>query len=141
MSNDSASNDSPSTRSLDRWSVDVRKVEKPWGYELIWAVTEIYVGKVLFIKAGQALSLQFHRQKDESWFVQSGRATLELGEAGSDTLTQGEIAAGDAFHYVPGTVHRVTAIEDTTILEVSTPHLDDVVRLEDAYGRAGTSAP
>ena len=140
MSNDSASNDSPSTRSLDRWSVDVRKVEKPWGYELIWAVTEIYVGKVLFIKAGQALSLQFHRQKDESWFVQSGRATLELGEAGSDTLTQGEIAAGDAFHYVPGTVHRVTAIEDTTILEVSTPHLDDVVRLADAYGREGTSA-
>ncbi len=140
MSNDSGANDS-SIGPLDRWSVDVRKVEKPWGYELIWAVTEIYVGKVLFIKAGQALSLQYHRQKDESWLVQSGRAMLELGEAASDTLTTGEIAAGAAFHYVPGTVHRVTAIEDTTILEVSTPHLDDVVRLEDAYGRAGTSAP
>jgi mannose-6-phosphate isomerase-like protein (cupin superfamily) len=95
---------------------------------------------VLFVKAGHALSLQYHQHKDESWFVQSGRATLELGDAGSDTLTKGEIAAGAAFHYVPGTVHRVTAIEDTTILEVSTPHLDDVVRLEDAYGRAGTSA-
>ena len=140
MSNDSASNDSPSTRSLDRWSVDVRKVEKPWGYELIWAVTEIYVGKVLFIKAGQALSLQFHRQKDESWFVQSGRAKLELGEVGETVLKEEVIGAGAAFHYVPGTVHRVSAIEDTTILEVSTPQVDDVVRLEDAYGRKGTSA-
>jgi mannose-6-phosphate isomerase len=126
---------------LDHWRVDVRKVEKPWGYELIWAVTDSYVGKVLFVKAGQALSLQYHREKDESWLVQSGRAKLELGAVGTDALVQGEIGAGSAFHYVPGTVHRVTAIEDTTILEVSTPHLDDVVRLEDAYGRAGTSAP
>ena len=133
--------DSPNIQSLDRWGVDVRKVEKPWGYELIWALTEKYCGKVLFVKAGQALSLQFHREKEESWLVQSGRATLELGEAGEGTLVQSVIEAGAAFHYVPGTVHRVTAIEDTTILEVSTPHLDDVVRLEDAYGRAGTSDP
>jgi mannose-6-phosphate isomerase len=133
--------DSPNIDSLDRWTVDVRKVEKPWGYELIWAHTDIYVGKVLFVKAGHALSLQFHREKDESWYVQSGRAKLELGEAGGPVLNEEVISAGAAFHYVPGTVHRVTAIEDTTILEVSTPHLDDVVRLEDAYGREGTSAP
>jgi mannose-6-phosphate isomerase len=132
---------SPNLDSLDQWAFEVTKVEKPWGYELIWARTEIYVGKVLFVKAGHALSLQFHRQKDESWLVQSGRAKLELGEAGASILKEEVIAAGAAFHYVPGTVHRVTAIEDTTILEVSTPQLDDVVRLEDAYGREGTSAP
>jgi mannose-6-phosphate isomerase-like protein (cupin superfamily) len=123
------------------WAFEPRKVEKPWGSELIWALTDIYCGKVLFVKAGQSLSLQYHEQKDESWLVQSGRATLELGHEGEGTLTSEEITAGAAFHYTPGTVHRVTAIEDTTILEVSTPHLDDVVRLEDAYGREGTSAP
>ena len=133
--------DSPNIQSLDRWGFGVQKVEKPWGYELIWALTDTYCGKVLFVKAGQSLSLQFHRQKEESWLVQSGRAKLELGEVGKSVLQQEVIAAGAAFHYVPGTVHRLTAIEDTTILEVSTPHLDDVVRLEDAYGREGTSAP
>jgi mannose-6-phosphate isomerase-like protein (cupin superfamily) len=132
---------SPNIDTLDQWAFEVRKVEKPWGHELIWAVTDIYVGKVLFVKAGQSLSLQFHREKDESWLVQSGRAKLELGEAGETVLKEEIVVAGAAFHYKPGTVHRVTAIEDTTILEVSTPHLDDVVRLEDAYGREGTSAP
>jgi len=132
--------DSPNLDSLDPWAFDVRKVEKPWGHELIWAQTEVYVGKVLFVKAGHSLSLQFHREKDESWLVQSGRAKLELGEAGESVLKEEVISAGAAFHYPPGTVHRVTAIEDTTILEVSTPQLDDVVRLEDAYGREGTSA-
>jgi mannose-6-phosphate isomerase-like protein (cupin superfamily) len=133
--------DSPNIRTLDRWNFDVRKVEKPWGYELIWAHTDVYVGKVLFVKAGHSLSLQFHREKDEAWFVQSGRAKLELGEVGESVLNEEVIGPGAAFHYVPGTVHRVTAIDDTTIVEVSTPHLDDVVRLEDAYGRQGTSAP
>ena len=133
--------DSPNLSSLDPWSVDVRRVEKPWGYELIWALTDVYCGKVLFVKAGHALSLQFHREKDESWLVQSGRAKLELGEVGAGVLQEEVIGAGAAFHYTPGTVHRVTALEDLTILEVSTPHLDDVVRLEDAYGRDGTSAP
>ena len=132
--------DSPNLASLDRWNFDVRRVEKPWGHELIWALSEAYCGKVLFVKAGCALSLQFHREKDESWLVQSGRAKLELGDAGQGVLTEVVIAAGAAFRYRPGTVHRVTAIEDTTILEVSTPHLDDVVRLEDLYGREGTSA-
>jgi mannose-6-phosphate isomerase len=121
--------------------VDVRRVPKPWGHETIWAHTETYVGKVLFVRAGHSLSLQFHREKDEAWFVQSGRARLELGEVGATILNEEVVTAGAAFHYVPGTVHRVTALEDTTILEVSTPHLDDVVRLEDAYGRQGTSAP
>jgi mannose-6-phosphate isomerase-like protein (cupin superfamily) len=133
--------DSPNLSSFDPWSVDVRRVDKPWGYELIWALTDVYCGKVLFVKAGHSLSLQFHREKDESWYVQSGRAKLELGEVGAGVLQEEVIAAGAAFHYTPGTVHRVTAIEDLTVLEVSTPHLDDVVRLEDAYGREGTSAP
>ncbi len=111
-----------------------RRIDKPWGYELIWAEAEHYVGKVLFVRAGQALSLQYHEHKDESWLVQEGRASLELGLEGGD-LNVVEIKAGDAFRYRPFTVHRVTAIEDTTILEVSTPHLDDVVRLDDRYGR------
>ena len=132
--------DSPNIDSIDRWAVEVRRVDKPWGYELIWALTDIYCGKVLFVRAGHSLSLQFHREKDESWLVQAGRAKGELGEAGEGMLMQEIVAAGAAFHFVPGTVHRVTALEDTTILEVSTPHLDDVVRLEDAYGREGTSA-
>jgi mannose-6-phosphate isomerase-like protein (cupin superfamily) len=132
---------SPNLDTLDQWAFDVRKVEKPWGHELIWALTDVYCGKVLFVKAGHSLSLQFHREKDESWLVQSGRAKLELGEVGETVLKEEIVVAGAAFHYAPGTVHRVTAIEDTTILEVSTPHLDDVVRLEDAYGREGTSAP
>lgn len=132
--------DSPNIETLDQWAFEVKKVEKPWGHELIWALTDVYCGKVLFVKAGHSLSLQFHREKDESWLVQSGRAKLELGKAGETFLQEEVIVAGAAFHYTPGTVHRVTAIEDTTILEVSTPHLDDVVRLEDAYGREGTSA-
>jgi len=123
------------------WTFESRRVEKPWGHELIWALTDVYCGKVLFVKAGHSLSLQYHEQKDESWLVQSGRASLELGLVGDGSLTEQVIETGATFHYAPGTVHRVTAIEDTTILEVSTPHLDDVVRLEDAYGREGTSAP
>ena len=133
--------DSPNFEGLDRWEFQPRRVDKPWGYELIWAHTELYVGKILFVRAGHSLSLQFHKEKDESWYVQSGRAELELGEAGQGVLNTEVIAAGASFHYAPGTVHRVTALEDTTILEVSTPHLDDVVRLEDRYGREGTSNP
>ena len=133
--------DSPNLDRLGDWEFDPRKVEKPWGSELIWAETEDYVGKVLFVRAGESLSLQFHRQKDESWLVQQGRAKLELGSAGDPVLSEAVIAAGACFRFRPGTVHRVTAIEDTTILEVSTPHLDDVVRLEDRYGREGTSEP
>ena len=131
--------DSTNIDSLDRWAFEPKRVEKPWGHELIWAFSERYCGKLLFVKAGFALSLQFHNEKDESWLIQSGKAKLELGEAGQSVLNEEVIGPGSAFRYRPGTVHRVTAIEDTTILEVSTPELDDVVRLEDLYGRAGTS--
>jgi mannose-6-phosphate isomerase-like protein (cupin superfamily) len=133
--------DSPNIDSLDAWTFETRRVEKPWGWELIWALTDRYAGKVLFVRAGESLSLQFHNEKDESWLVQSGRATVELGAVGEKVLKEEVVGPGAAFHYAPGTVHRVTALEDTTILEVSTPHLDDVVRLEDAYGREGTSEP
>ncbi|HZP27418.1 MAG TPA: cupin domain-containing protein [Acidimicrobiia bacterium] len=133
--------DSPNIDSVDPWAFEVRRVEKPWGYELIWALTDDYCGKLLFVAAGQSLSLQFHRRKDEAWLVQSGRARLELGRTGEGALREEVVTPGAAFHFAPGTVHRVTALEDTTILEVSTPELDDVVRLEDAYGRQGTSAP
>jgi mannose-6-phosphate isomerase len=131
--------DSPNLGSLDRWSFEARRVEKPWGHELIWALTDVYCGKVLFVAAGHSLSLQFHREKDESWLVQSGRCQIELGETGQAVLSEEVVGPGTALHYPPGTVHRITALEDTTILEVSTPHLDDVVRLEDLYGREGTS--
>ena len=133
--------DSPNYGSLDRFAFEPRRVEKPWGWELIWAVAEQYVGKVLFVRAGHSLSLLFHNEKDESWYVQAGRAELELGNAGSAILNKEVIVAGACFRFRPGTVHRVTALEDTTILEVSTPHLDDVVRLEDRYGREGTNSP
>jgi mannose-6-phosphate isomerase len=133
--------DSRNYEGVDRWAFEPRRVDKPWGWELIWADADAYVGKVLFVRAGHSLSLQFHREKDESWYVESGKATLELGDVGDAVLNTEIVGKGACFRYRPGTVHRVTAIEDTTILEVSTPHLDDVVRLEDAYGRQGTSEP
>jgi mannose-6-phosphate isomerase-like protein (cupin superfamily) len=133
--------DSPNFEGLDRWATEPARVEKPWGWELIWAHTETYVGKILFVRAGQSLSLQFHNVKEESWLVQDGRASLELGAPGQAILNTEVIGPGASFHFPPGTVHRVTALEDTTIVEVSTPHLDDVVRLEDRYGREGTDEP
>lgn len=124
----------------ERYGTSPRRVDKPWGWELVWAEADDYVGKLLFVRAGEALSLQYHERKDESWLVHEGRARLELGEVGGD-LEPVEIRAGDAFRFRPGTVHRVTALEDTLVVEVSTPQLDDVVRLDDRYGREGTSAP
>ena len=125
---------------MSRYSATPRKVEKPWGWELVWAEADDFVGKLLFVKAGESLSLQYHELKDEAWLVQDGRATLQVGEVGGELETV-EIAPGDAYRFRPRTVHRVTAIEDTLVIEVSTNHLDDVVRLEDLYGREGTSAP
>jgi mannose-6-phosphate isomerase len=133
--------DSPNLDGLDAWEFEPRKVEKPWGHELIWAQSEQYVGKLLFVKAGESLSLQFHRVKDESWLVQDGRAKLELGSAGDAVLRVEVVGPGATFRFRPGTVHRVTALEDTTIIEVSTTELDDVIRLEDRYGRESTSQP
>jgi mannose-6-phosphate isomerase len=118
-----------------------RRVEKPWGWELIWALTDRYCGKLLFVRAGESLSLQYHEVKDESWYVQEGRAELELAAVGDDRRELLEIGAGDCFRFRPQTVHRVHALEDTLLIEVSTPEIDDVVRLEDAYGREDTSQP
>jgi mannose-6-phosphate isomerase len=117
-----------------------RKIDKPWGYELWWALTDAYAGKILHIDAGHRLSLQFHESKDESAYLLSGRLRLIKG-ADEDTLTSIELTAGDVWRNVPGEVHTLEAIEDCDVLEVSTPELDDVVRLSDSYGRAGTSDP
>ena len=115
----------------------VKRVEKPWGHELIWAETPRYVGKVLHIAAGQRLSRQYHRRKDETFLVQSGEMDLEIGD-GADRRTL-RMRPQDAFHCPPGTIHRMIAVTDVDVVEVSTPELDDVVRLEDDYGREGTS--
>jgi mannose-6-phosphate isomerase len=117
-------------------------VDKPWGHELIWAKTERYVGKVLHIRAGEALSLQYHRVKDETIMLQAGRLLFETRPKDENgELRKIEMKPGDVFHITPGTLHRMTGIEDCDIVEVSTPELDDVVRIEDRYGRAGTSKP
>ena len=127
---------SPNLEGVDRFASELTKVDKPWGHELIFAVTDRYAGKLLVVNAGESLSLQFHKVKDEAWYVLEGRAELELGAAGEGVLNTEVVAAGASFHFPPGTVHRLRAIEETTILEVSTPELEDVVRLEDRYGRA-----
>jgi len=119
-----------------------RRVEKPWGYELWWARTDRYVGKILHLRQGESLSLQYHHVKDETILLQSGRLLFETGtKAEQENLRRIEMKPGDVFHITPGTLHRMTGIEDCDILEVSTPELEDVVRLEDRYGRAGTSKP
>ena len=128
---------SPNMNSLDEFAFEVRHVDKPWGHETIWALAEGYCGKILFVRAGESLSLQFHREKDESWYIHDGRAELELAAPGDAMPASEVVGRGAAFRLRPGTVHRIRAIEDTLVLEVSTPHLDDVVRLEDEYGRVG----
>jgi mannose-6-phosphate isomerase len=128
---------SPNLSGIEQFAFEPQRVEKPWGHELIWALSDQYAGKLLSVEAGHALSLQFHREKDESWYVLEGRAELELAAAGEKATSTEIVTRGAAFRIRPGTVHRIRALEDTVILEVSTPHLEDVVRLEDAYGRAG----
>ena len=112
---------------------ELTRVEKPWGYELHWAKTDRYVGKLIHVNAGHALSLQYHNIKDETIFLWSGKLLFEIDVDG--VLTKHEMQPGEAVHVTPKTVHRMTAIEDCDVLEVSTPELDDVVRLEDRYGR------
>ena len=117
-----------------------RRVDKPWGHEIWWARTDRYVGKILHVKKGESLSLQYHQVKEETIRLLSGRLLFEsraLEETGE--LRRQELAAGDTVHIPPRTIHRMTGVEDCDILEVSTPELDDVVRLEDRYGRQGTS--
>lgn len=113
----------------------MKKVDKPWGHEVIFARTPQYVGKVLFIRKGHKLSLQFHRVKEETIFIQSGLMLLTTEEEGR--LVERRYGPGDSHHIPPGAKHRMEALQDCTVFEVSTPHLDDVVRLEDAYGRVG----
>lgn len=113
------------------------RVEKPWGYELHWAKTERYVGKLIHITKGHALSLQYHNKKDETIFLFAGKLLYEYQENGE--MVKREMVPGDRVHVPPPTVHRMTAIDDCDVFEVSTPELDDVVRLEDRYGREGTS--
>jgi len=117
----------------DNVNPGITRVEKPWGYELWWARTDRYVGKILHVKAGHALSLQYHKVKVETIYVQAGRLAFEIQEAG--TLVTKQLTAGDCIHVPAGTVHRMTAVDDVDLFEVSTPELDDVVRLEDRYGR------
>ncbi len=112
---------------------EIPRIDKPWGYELHWAKTDRYVGKIIHIDKGHALSLQYHNTKDETIMLLSGKLLFEIQEHGQ--LVKHEVAPGRPFHVTPGTVHRMTAIEDCDVVEVSTPELDDVVRLEDRYGR------
>ena len=120
--------------------VDVKIVPKPWGHEVIWASNALYVGKVLHIKAGHSLSLQYHNQKDETIHLLSGQMIYRVKGADGE-LRDARLLVGDSYRNEPGTVHQMEAVTDCQVLEASTPHLDDVVRLNDRYGREGTSAP
>jgi quercetin dioxygenase-like cupin family protein len=117
----------------------ITHVPKPWGHETIWAKTDAYVGKILHIKAGEALSVQYHTVKDETVYLLSGQLKYRIWEG--DKPVDVDLGIGDAFRVTPGTVHQMEAVTDCDILEVSTPHLDDVVRIKDRSGREGTSAP
>jgi len=118
---------------------NIKTVAKPWGHETIWAHTDTYVGKILHITAGQALSVQYHNVKDETVYLLSGNLIYRVWDG--DTPQDVDLKIGMAYRITPGTVHQMEAVTDCDVLEVSTPHLDDVVRLKDRYGREGTSAP
>jgi quercetin dioxygenase-like cupin family protein len=119
--------------------VSVVRVPKPWGHETIWAHSERYVGKILHINAGQELSVQYHNQKDETVHLLSGEISYRVKT--NELLEDMRLKVGESFRITPGTVHQMVAVTDCDVLEVSTPELDDVVRLSDKYGREGTSAP
>jgi mannose-6-phosphate isomerase-like protein (cupin superfamily) len=123
--------------------VQVATVPKPWGHETIWARSGRYVGKILHINAGHELSVQFHRQKDETIHLLSGEIVyrVQRDPSNQDQLEDVRLQTGESFRITPGTVHQMVAVTDCDVLEVSTPELDDVVRLSDKYGREGTSAP
>jgi mannose-6-phosphate isomerase len=121
----------------------IKTVPKPWGHETIWAHTDTYVGKILHITRGQALSVQYHNIKDETVYLLSGQLIYRVWEGEGDNKKAVDVGlkVGEAFRITPGTIHQMEALTDCDILEVSTPHLDDVVRLQDRYGREGTNAP
>lgn len=116
------------------------RVDKPWGYEIWWAWTDDYVGKILHVDAGHKLSVQYHELKDETSYLLKGRMYLHKGTT-LDNIVATELGEGAQWRNRPGEIHTIEAIEDSDVLEVSTPHLEDVVRLQDSYGREGTSAP
>jgi mannose-6-phosphate isomerase-like protein (cupin superfamily) len=115
-------------------SAEQTRVDKPWGYEIRWAITDRYVGKILHVNTGEALSLQYHERKDECILIVKGAIEFEHGRD-DGALSKEVMKVGDTVHITPGTRHRMTALEDTDIFEVSTPEIEDVVRLEDRYGR------
>ena len=127
--------------SKDDWVSAVRRIDKPWGHEEVFALVDgKFCGKAIHVTQGHALSLQYHERKEETISVQSGRLRVEVG-LDESALEEFELEPGESLHLRPGVRHRVTALVDTVMLEASTTELDDVVRLEDRYGRQGTSAP
>lgn len=121
--------------------VDVVRVPKPWGHETIWAHSDRYVGKILHINAGHELSVQYHDRKDETVYLLSGKIVYRVQQPGEDGLDDMQLTIGESFRITPGTIHQMVALTDCDVLEVSTPEIDDVVRLSDKYGREGTTAP
>ena len=121
--------------------VEVRHVVKPWGHETIWAHTDRYVGKILHVKAGEKLSIQYHERKDETVYLLSGEMKYWVQLPGDTELRDQRLVAGQSFRITPHTIHAIEAVTDIDVLEASTPELDDVVRIKDRYGREGTSAP
>jgi quercetin dioxygenase-like cupin family protein len=121
--------------------VEVRHVSKPWGHETIWAHTDRYVGKILHVKAGEKLSIQYHVKKDETVYLLRGEMKYWVQLPGETELRDQQLVAGQSFRITPNTIHAIEAVTDIDVLEASTPELDDVVRLTDRYGREGTSAP
>jgi mannose-6-phosphate isomerase-like protein (cupin superfamily) len=121
--------------------IPVTRVAKPWGHEIIWALSERYVGKILHINAGHELSVQYHNRKDETIYLLSGEIIYRVQREGDDILDDVKLRLGESFRIVPGTIHQMIAVTDCDVLEVSTPEIDDVVRLTDKYGREGTTEP
>ena len=119
----------------------VTHVPKPWGHETIWAQTERYVGKILHINAGQELSVQYHNRKDETIYLLWGEIVYRVQRDGDDILDDVQLQLGESFRITPGTIHQMIAVTDCDVLEVSTPEVDDIVRLSDKYGREGTTEP
>ena len=119
----------------------VTHVPKPWGHETIWARSDRYAGKILHINAGHELSVQYHNRKDETVYLLSGEIVYRVQREGDDVLDDMHLKVGESFRITPGTIHQMIALTDCDVLEVSTPEIDDVVRLSDKYGREGTTDP
>ena len=121
--------------------VPITRVTKPWGYETIWAHSERYTGKFLHINAGHELSVQYHNKKDETVYLLSGQIIYRVQRNGDEVLDDVRLQVGESFRVIPGTIHQMVAVTDCEVLEVSTPEVNDIVRLSDKYGREGTTAP